>query len=90
MNDEELIRNSASRPTHKRKARDVRLTAAEKEHIKRQRVRIALDARDWAVEPVVTDKQLLEMSPHMHSRFLGWAYDPAAQCYIAPTPEPQR
>lgn len=61
-------------------ARPLKLTAAEKEHIRRERHRIALDATDWDAEAVVTNEQLLEMSPHMRDRFTPptWVYDTAA------------
>lgn len=48
----------------------MKLTASEKEWVVRERSRIALDTHDWSKEPIITPRQLLEMSPHMRRRFL--------------------
>ncbi len=61
----------------------MRLSNAEKEHIQRERTRIALDARDWNKEPYVTQVQLREMSPHMRYLFVSktWRYDEPADVW---------
>ncbi len=55
----------------------MKLTAAEKEHIKRERQRIELDSRNWSQEPFVTQVQLREMSPHTQDQFSDkiWRHD---------------
>ena len=61
----------------------MKLTPAERQHIKRERYRIMLDDVDWAHEAYVAEQQLFEMSPHMRDRFMPptWHYDMAAQIF---------
>jgi hypothetical protein len=63
----------------------LKLTAAEKALVLRERERLELESRDWAKELFVTDKQLMLMSPRFRELFsstpLLWRYDERSFAY---------